>query len=132
VPERPTSRVVACRREQHVEDAVFGEIFGLVTDLARGVLARFLDRGFDEVAHDRIHVAPDVADLGELRRFDFDERRIGKPRKPPRDLGLAYACRADHEDVLGRDFLTQRLFDLLPAPAVAQCDCNRTVTAPRW
>ena len=76
----------------------------------------------DEVADDRVDVAADVADLGELRRFDLDERRIGEAREAARDLGLADAGRSDHQDVLRRDLLAQRLGHLLPAPAVAQRD----------
>jgi len=39
-----------------------------------------------------------------------------------RDLGLAHAGGADHQDVLGRDFGAQLLVHLLAAPAVAQGD----------
>ena len=77
---------------------------------------------FDQVADDRVDVAADVADLGELGRLDLDERRIGEPREPARDLGLADAGRADHQDVLRRDLLPQRLGDLLAPPAIAQRD----------
>ncbi len=37
----------------------------------------------------RIHIPPDIADLGELRRLHLDERRLRQLRQPPRDLGLA-------------------------------------------
>jgi hypothetical protein len=86
-----------------------------------------LDRSLDEIAHDRVHVAPHIADFGELGRFDLDERRVGQAREPPRDLGLADARGADHEDVLRRDFLPQRIGDLLPPPAVAQRDRDRAL-----
>jgi hypothetical protein len=95
--------------------------------LARLLLARLLDRDLDQVADDRIDVAADVAHLGELGRLDLDERRIGEPRQPPRDLGLAHAGGPDHQDVLRRDLLAQRLGDLLPAPAVAQRDGHRAL-----
>src|SRR5712692_3530819 len=84
--------------------------------------ASVLDRDFDEVADDRIDVAADIADLGELRRFDLDERRIREPREAPRDLGLSDARRSDHEDVLGRDLLPQGLGHLLASPAVSEGD----------
>ena len=95
--------------------------------LARRLLARVLDRGLDEIAHDRVDVAADVADFGELGRLDFHERRIGEAREPPCDLGLAHAGRPDHQDVLGRDLLAQRVGDLLPAPAIAQRDRDRAL-----
>ncbi len=112
----------ARRRQQHVEHALLGGVGGAVADLARFGLARLLDRHFDQVAHDRVDVAADIADLGELRRLDLHERRIGEPRKPARDLGLAHAGRPDQQDVLRRDLLAQRLGNLLAAPAVAQRD----------
>ena len=65
---------------------------------------------------------PDVAHLGELGGFHFHERRVREPREAARDLGLAAAGGADHEDVLRRDFLAQRIFDLHAAPAIAQRD----------
>jgi len=43
----------------------------------------------DQVAHDLLDVAADIADLGELGRLDLDERRVGQPRQPAADLGLA-------------------------------------------
>jgi hypothetical protein len=39
----------------------------------------------------------------------LDEGRIRQLRQAPGDLGLAHTGRPDHEDVLGRDLLTQRV-----------------------
>jgi hypothetical protein len=100
-----------------------------VAHLAHLALARLLDRHLDQVADDRVDVAPDIAHFGELGRLDLDERRIGQPREPSRDLGLAHARGTDHQDVLGRDLLAQRLRHLLAAPAVAQCDRHRALGA---
>src|SRR5690606_29208631 len=77
---------------------------------------------FDEVAHDRFHVAADIADLGELRRLDLEKRRLGEPREPARDLGLADAGGTDHQDVLRQDLLAETLGELLAPPAVAERD----------
>ena len=85
---------LARRRQQHVEQALLGGVGGAVAHLARLGLARLLDRDLDQVADDRVDVAADVADLGELGRLDLDERRVGEPREPARDLGLADAGRA--------------------------------------
>ncbi len=115
------------RRQQYVEDALLGLVLGTVAHLARFLFARLLDRGLHQVADDRIDVLADVTDFGELGRLDFDEGRIGEPRQPPRDLGLAHAGGPDHQDVLGRDLLAQRLGHLLAAPAVAQRDRDRAL-----
>src|SRR3546814_13304722 len=78
------------------------------------------DRFFDEIARDLLDVAADIAHFGELGRLDLDERRIGELRQTPRNLGLAAAGGADHEDVLGRPLVAQIGVELLPAPAAAQ------------
>src|SRR6185295_13302859 len=112
---------------QHVEDAVLGRVLGARAHALDRLIPRLLDADLDQVAHDGVDVAADVADLGELGRLDLDERRVGEPREAPRDLGLAHAGGPDHEDVLGRDFLAQRIGDLLPPPAVAQGDRHRAL-----
>ena len=70
------------RRQQDIEDAVFGELAGAHLDL---LLLLFLDHGDGElhqVADHRLDVAADVADLGELRGFHLEEgclRELGEP-----------------------------------------------------
>ena len=110
----------ARRRDQHVQDALLGGVLGARAHLAHLGHARLLHGHLGQVADDGVHVLADVADLGELGRLDLDERRVGQPRQPARDLGLAHAGGADHEDVLGRDLAAQLLVHLLAAPAVAQ------------
>ena len=85
-------------------------------------LARHAERDLDEVAHDLLDVAADIADLGEFRRLDLEERRLRELGQAPRDLGLADAGRADHQDVLRQHLLAQLLGELLAAPAVPQRD----------
>ena len=71
----------------------------------------FLEHGdadLGQIAHDRLDVATDVADLGELGGFDFEEWRLGQLGQAPGDLGLADAGGADHQDVLRQDLLGQR------------------------
>ena len=109
-------------RQQDVEDAVFGASSAFVRTFCISASRVCLTRDFDQVADDAVDVAADVADFGELGRFDLDERRVGELGEAPRDFGLADAGRPDHQDVLRRDFLAQRLGDLLTAPAVAQRD----------
>ncbi len=81
-----------------------------------------VDRELGEVADHRLDVAADVADLGELRRLDLEERRLRELGEAARDLGLPDAGRADHDDVLRRDLVAQVVRHLLAAPAVAQRD----------
>ena len=99
----------------------------LAIDRLARAFARHDDGGLDQVAHDLLDVAADVADLGELGRLDLEERRLGEPREAARDLGLADAGRADHQDVLGQHLLAQVGLELLAAPAVAQRDGDRAL-----
>ena len=110
-----------------VEHPLLGGIERALAHLGHLLLARHLHRDVRQLLHDRVDVAADVADLGELGGLDLDERRIGELGQTPRDLGLADPGRADHEDVLGRDLLAQRLTHLHAAPAVAQRDRHRAL-----
>ena len=76
------------RRQQHVEDAFFGPVHRHVLDLLNLGLPQHLDRLVDQVADDRLDIAADIADFGELGRFDLDERRPGELGETPGDLGL--------------------------------------------
>jgi len=82
---------------------------------------------FDQVAGDLLDVAADIADLGELGRFDFDERCIGQLGQAARNLGFAAAGGADHQDILRRHFVAQIGGQLLAAPAIAQRDRDRAL-----
>jgi hypothetical protein len=90
-------------------------------------LAGLRDRDLDQIAHDLLDVAADVADLGEFCRLHFQERRAREPRQAARDLGLADAGRADHQDVLRQHLLAQLLVELHAPPAVAQRDRDRAL-----
>ena len=90
-------------------------------------LARQRDGDLDEVAHDLLDVAADIADLGEFGRLDLEERRAGELGETAGDFGLADAGRPDHQNVLRQHFLAQPLVELQPAPAVAQRDGDRAL-----
>ena len=100
---------------------------GLRLDRTTLLLALEADTDLHEVAHDLFDVAADIADLGEFRRLDLEKRRSGELGQSTGDLGLAAAGRADHQDVLRRDFLAQWPHELLTAPAVPQGNSDRTL-----
>ncbi len=108
--------------DQRVQHAVFGRQLSLGFDGLAQPRACHADRNLDQVADDLLDVAPDIADLGELGGLDLEERRLGQFRQAARDLGLAHARGADHQDVLGQNLFAQFGRKLLPAPAVAQRD----------
>ena len=121
---RKLSRVVGRRAgaDERIEHALFGGFLGLG---AHVLALRLLDErhaDLDEIADDAVDVAADVADLGELRRFDLEERRACEFRKTARDLGFADAGRADHQNVLRQHFVAKLAGQLLAPPAIAQRD----------
>ena len=121
------SKIAHGRRQQYIQHAFFRRIFGLTPHLFRGLTAHILDRGFHQIANDGIDIAPDVTHFGKFCRLDFDERRIGQPRKTARDFGFTHTCRPDHQNIFRRNFLTQGLSHLLPPPAIAQGNRHRAL-----
>jgi len=111
-----------CRRQQGVENAFLGGVLGAVAHLVHLLFAQHFQGCIGQVADDRLDVAADIADLGELGRFHFQEWRIGQLGQAAGDLGLADTGRADHQDVLRGDFLAQLGRQLHAPPAVAQGD----------
>jgi hypothetical protein len=59
--------------DQRVDHALLGRELGARLHVLALSLPRLRDGGLDEIAHDLLDVAPDIADLGELGRFDLDE-----------------------------------------------------------
>ncbi len=102
------------------DHAILGRVMGARLDLFAHLRADHHDRAVDQVAHDLLDVAADIAHLGELRRLDLEERRLGQLRQPAADLGLADAGGPDHQDVLRVHLLAHLGVQLLAPPAVAQ------------
>ena len=114
-------------RVERVEETLLDDAVHLGAHAAQLLLAHLLDRELAQVADDRLDVAPDVADLGELRGLDLQEGGLGHLGQAPGHLGLPDPGRADHDDVLRRDLVAQLCRHLLAAPAVAQCDRHRAL-----
>ncbi len=112
----------ACGWQQGVENALLGGVFGTVAHLVHFLLAQHLQRRVGQVTDDRFDIAADIADLGELGRFDLEEGRVGQLGQAPGDFGLADPGGADHQNVLRGDFLAQLGRQLHAPPAVAQGD----------
>ena len=108
------------RRQKHVEQALFGVHLGAVFHFFEALFAHHVDGDLDQVADHGFDVAADVADLGKLRGFDLEERRVGELGEAARDLGFADAGGPNHDDVLGHDVVGDVGRQLLAALAVAQ------------
>ena len=115
------------RANKRIQDPLLGLQMRLREDFLALAVTHEADGRLHKIAHDLIHVAADIADLGEFGRLHFEERRIGELGETARDLGLADARRADHEDVFGQNFFPHILVELLAAPAVAQRDGDRAL-----
>ena len=115
-------RLAGVRSHQRVDHAALRIELRLCFHVLAARGACHGDAGFDEVAHDLVHVAANVTNLGELGGFHFQEWRVGELGKAAGDLRLAHAGGADHEDVLRHHLVTKRAFQLLAAPAVPERD----------
>ena len=91
------------RRQQNIEQALFGVQLRFVGDVFQFFFAHIVDGDLDQIAHHRLDIAADVADLGKLRSLHFQERRVGQLGQTARDFGFADAGGADHDDVLRDD-----------------------------
>ena len=110
------------RADQRVDHPLLGVELRLGGHLFALHVAHQADAGLEQVAHDLVDVAADIADLGEFGGLDLDEGRAGELGEAARDLRLADAGRADHQDVLGQHLLAHLLVELLAPPAIAQGD----------
>ena len=121
---RKASRVAEDERraDQRVEHPFFGGQLRLGFDVLALAALDQRDGDLDQIADDLLDVAPDIADLGEFRRLDLQERRPGELGEAARDLGLAAAGRADHQDVLRHHLLAHRRSQAQTPPPVAQRD----------
>jgi len=72
-------RILSRRRrarwwQQQIEETILGRGARLLANFFVLFLAHHVDGELHQIAHHRLDVAADIANLGELRRFDLDER----------------------------------------------------------
>src|SRR4029077_2068019 len=83
------------RGKQNIQQALFGVELGFVGDVFELFFANHLDGDLDQVADHGLNITSHVADLGKLRSFHFEERRVGELGQAAGDFGLAHAGRAN-------------------------------------
>jgi hypothetical protein len=66
------SRDRRAARQEQIEQSLLGVVAGARAAPGPLLVAHQLHRDLDQIAHDRLDVAADVADLGELRRLDLE------------------------------------------------------------
>jgi hypothetical protein len=108
------------RAGERLDHAVFGGAMGLGLHALAQMLLGHQDRRVHQVAHDLLHVAADIAHLGELGGLHLQERRAGKLGQAAADFGLADPGGPDHQDVLGVHLIAQIVAQLPPPPAIAE------------
>ena len=112
---------------ERVQHALLGGVPGAGCNILAPTLAHETDGDLHQIPHDLLHVTPNIADFGELGRFDLDERRPRKAGQTAGDLGFANTRGADHQDVLRADLFAHGRGKLLTTPAVAKRDGNRAL-----
>src|SRR4029453_5871269 len=89
--------VLAGGRGEEGEQSVLGQLARPHAVLLLLLLAHHGDGQLGEVADDRLDVAPDVADLGELGRFHLDEGGLRQLARGAWDLALPDARGPDYD-----------------------------------
>jgi len=110
------------RRQQDIEQALFGVHLRLVFHFFQALFAHHVDRYLHQVPDHRFHIAPNISHLGKFRGLHLQKRRIGQLRQAARNLRFAHARGPDHDDVLGHDVVGHVGGQLLPALTIAQRD----------
>ncbi len=108
--------------QQQIENPLLDLFLREILDLAFAFGAHHVDGAVHEVAYHALHVAADVADLGELGGLDLHERRARELCQAAGDLGLADSGGTDEDDVVRRDLAANALRSSLPAPPIPQRD----------
>ena len=111
-------------RQQRVQNSFFSSVFGAQADFFELLLTQHFYSSIGKVANDRLDVATHVANFGEFGGFDLDERRPRQFCETPRNFRLTDAGRSDHQNVLRRHFVAQRLIELHTPPTVAERNCD--------
>src|SRR5579884_600763 len=115
-----TNRGVFSPRASPRSPAAAGD--GFRVHVVFALRAHHVDGHVHQLAHHGLHVAAHVADLGELRRLDLEERRAREPGQPPGDLGFPHARGPDEDDVVRQDLVADLVGGLGAAPAIADGD----------
>ena len=104
---------------------LLGQLAGLFPHIVHAFVVQIADGNLDQIAHDRLDIATDVPNLGELGRLDLDEWRIHHLRHAPGDLGLANTGGTDHQNVARMNLLAQLVRQQTTPVTIAQCDRHR-------
>src|SRR5450631_1142306 len=115
---------IGCRprsaRQERIENALLGGIRRAMAHFRNLFFSGHFNGDVDKIAYDRVHFSTNITYFCEFSGLNLDERSLGEPRQPPRDLGLSDARGADHENVLRGDLGAQIFRHLTAPPAIAQ------------
>mmetsp|Transcript_16045 Transcript_16045/g.49648 ORF Transcript_16045/g.49648 Transcript_16045/m.49648 type:complete len:455 (+) Transcript_16045:16-1380(+) len=125
--ERRLRRLRRVEARERVQNPRLDQALRLRAELLGLALSGERDRRLDQIPDDLVDVAAVEPDLRELRRFYFDERRVGHLREAPRDLRLAAARRANHQNVLRHDLRLELFAQELVAPAISERNRHRAL-----
>src|SRR5690554_3947579 len=115
------------RRQQNIQNAVFGRVQGTVFVPFHLLLTEHLHSHIRQVPDNGLHIPAHVAHFGKLGGFYLQEGRVGQLRQAAGNLGFTHAGGADHQDILGGNLVTQAAVQLHPAPAVTQGNGHGTL-----
>src|ERR1700688_1178385 len=111
-------------RQKNIEQTFFRVQFGLIRDVLKFFFPNHFNGDLDQIANHGFHIASHVADLGELRSFNFKEWGVRELSQSPGDFGFADAGGPDHQDILRHHLFSHLGREFLPAHTVAQSNSD--------
>jgi hypothetical protein len=101
---------------ENIQYTLHGAFGGLFLDFLHLLTFDHTQRGLHQIAHHRVDITPDIADLGE-----FGCQASG-------DLRFADTCGADHQNVLGNHFIAQVIGQTPPPGTITQGNRNGSLS----
>src|SRR5580704_14044572 len=112
-------------RQKKIQQAFLRGLFGALGYFIQLLFTHHVDGSFHQVAHHGFHIAANVSDFRVFRGFDFHKRAAGQTREAARNFRLSHAGRADHQNILWKDFFSKFGRKFLSTHAIAQRDGHR-------
>ena len=82
-----------------LNNPVFGLGFGARLHVFTHLCAGLQDRGINQITHDLLHVAADIANFGKLGCLNLDKGRAGQLGQTAADFGFTNAGWSDHQNI---------------------------------
>ena len=113
--------------QQQIQQSGFCRRFGGSPDAGVFLFPHKSDAYLHEITHHGFHIAAHIAHFRELGGLHLDEGGPAQLCQTAGYLRFPHTGGAHHDDVLGRDFVTQLLRKMLTTPAIADSNSDHAL-----